>query len=187
MLKFKTVRSLIFLASLHACALAQNTVIRSSSFDMGFGVVNGSTSQVKSITGEPVAGVAKGTSYVVSSGFLADTVVQSPATSVAENQTVPSVYSLKQNYPNPFNPSTTIAYELPRRSVVTIGVFNILGQLVSPLVNEQKEAGGHSIVWDGRGVGGIQASTGVYFYRIYARSLEDVTDFTGTKKLVLLK
>lgn len=70
---------------------------------------------------------------------------------------------------------------------IWISSMNILGQLVSTLVQEEKEAGRHSIVWNGRADGGNQVSSGVYFYRIYASSLEDVTDFTATKKLILLK
>ena len=176
-MKFKTVRSVIFfLVSLRSLVSAQNTTVRWSAFDMGFGIVNGPTSQVKSITGEPVAGVAKGTSYVVSSGFLADTVVQSPLTSIAQNQTAPSVYSLKQNYPNPFNPSTTIAFDLPSAAHVRLRIFDLLGREVASLVNEERTAGRHRAEWNAS-----KFSSGIYFYRIEAGG------FVAVRKLVLLK
>jgi hypothetical protein len=89
---------------------------------------------------------------------------------------IPSGYGLEQNYPNPFNPITTIKYDLPKESQVTLKLFNILGQEVATLVNEEQKAGYKSVDWDGSNV-----SSGVYFYRMQAG------DFMQTRKLVLLK
>ena len=88
----------------------------------------------------------------------------------------PSHYVLSQNYPNPFNPSTTIKYELPKASQVTLSVFDILGREVSVLANERKNAGVHEVKFDGSNL-----ASGVYFYRIQAG------DFIQTKRLLLLK
>jgi photosystem II stability/assembly factor-like uncharacterized protein len=87
----------------------------------------------------------------------------------------PQEMCLHQNYPNPFNPSTTIRYDLPNRSYVTLTVFNLLGQQVARLVDGQIEGGYHEVVFDGKGL-----SSGVYLYRIR------VDDVVQTKKLLLL-
>ena len=79
---------------------------------------------------------------------------------------LPSSFLLQQNYHNSFNPSTTILYELPEQSLVTIKVFNILGQEVAQFANnKQQEAGDHSVTLDGSSL-----TSGVYFYRMTAVS-----------------
>jgi photosystem II stability/assembly factor-like uncharacterized protein len=88
---------------------------------------------------------------------------------------VPMQIVLSQNYPNPFNPSTTIKYELPTRSHVTLTVFNTLGQQVATLVEGEMEAGFHQAVFDASGL-----ASGVYLYRLQAGS------FVETRKLVLV-
>jgi hypothetical protein len=89
---------------------------------------------------------------------------------------LPVQYSLNQNYPNPFNPSTTISFALPQASHVTVSVYNVAGQLVRTLVNDNLEAGEHQVTFDAGAI-----ASGVYFYRISAG------DFTDTRKMVLLK
>jgi hypothetical protein len=89
---------------------------------------------------------------------------------------VPTHFSLDQNYPNPFNPSTTITFELPRASHVSLCAYNTLGQLISVLVDENKPAGVFSAQFDA-----ATLPSGVYFYRLQAG------DFTQTKKLVLVR
>jgi photosystem II stability/assembly factor-like uncharacterized protein len=88
----------------------------------------------------------------------------------------PTAFSLSQNYPNPFNPATTIGYALPRRSRVTLLVFNLLGQNVATLVEGEVEAGYHETVFDAS-----RLASGVYFYRLQAG------DFVETKRLMVLK
>jgi len=89
-------------------------------------------------------------------------------------------YGLYQNYPNPFNPSTTIRYTIPRQSLVTLKVYDVLGREIATLVEEAKPMGVYTVPWDARNVSGGYAS-GVYFYRIVAGS------WTETKKLMVLK
>ena len=89
---------------------------------------------------------------------------------------IPTEYSLTQNYPNPFNPVTSIDFGLPENSEVTITVYNVLGQVVTELVNGELDAGYHKVTWDASNM-----ASGVYFYRIAAG------DFTATKRMVLMK
>ncbi|MEA2062470.1 MAG: T9SS type A sorting domain-containing protein, partial [Gemmatimonadota bacterium] len=89
----------------------------------------------------------------------------------------------KQNFPNPFNPSTTIAYDIPdgKTVMVSLQVFNLRGQLLRTLVDEEKEAGTYQIQWDGKDSRGGPVSSGIYFYRIRAG------DFARVRKMVILK
>jgi hypothetical protein len=97
------------------------------------------------------------------------------------NGTLPGSFALAQNYPNPFNPSTEIKFELPEKSHVTLTVYNVLGQEVKVLVNEELSAGNYSEVWDGRDARGKQVTTGVYFYKLQAGT------WSETKKMTFLK
>ena len=78
-------------------------------------------------------------------------------------ETEPLVFNLSQNYPNPFNPSTTIRYSVPTSGLVSLKIYNILGQEVSSLVDEFREAGRYSINWNAGAF-----PSGTYFYRIIA-------------------
>jgi len=98
-----------------------------------------------------------------------------------EDGTVPERYFLAQNYPNPFNPSTMIAFGLQAGGHTTIMVYNLLGQNVALLLDDYQPAGGHTVMWDGKGFDGRTVPTGIYFYRI--RSGE----FEQTRKMVLMK
>jgi hypothetical protein len=107
---------------------------------------------------------------------------------VIEGSTVlPTKFALFQSYPNPFNPSTTIGYELPRTSTVELHVYNVLGQRVATLVNEQQKPGRYSVVWNGDNDRGQQVAGGVYIYRLMAREASGKPEFSETKKLLLLR
>lgn len=85
-------------------------------------------------------------------------------------------FRLHLNYPNPFNPSTTISYDVPTRSVVTLKIFNVLGQEIATLVNDEAEAGRHQVQWNAAGL-----PSGVYVYQLKAN------EFMETKKMVLVR
>ena len=89
---------------------------------------------------------------------------------------MPEGYALEQNYPNPFNPSTVINYSIPESGLVTLKVFNVLGQEVAELVNDVKSAGTYSASFDAS-----ELTTGIYVYTIH------VDNYTDTKKMMLVK
>ena len=97
-------------------------------------------------------------------------------TSVIDEKQSKRNFVLFQNHPNPFNPSTIISYSIPKRSHVTIKVFDLLGRQVAELVNEDKPAGNYNVTFDGS-----KLSSGVYFYSITAGSVRQ------TKKMMLVK
>jgi len=88
----------------------------------------------------------------------------------------PSQFELEQNYPNPFNPSTTIKYSIPTSEFVTLKIFDVLGNEIATLVNENKSAGSYEINFNASNL-----SSGIYLYTLQAES------YTQTKKLILLR
>ena len=90
-------------------------------------------------------------------------------------------YKIHNNYPNPFNPNTTIRYDLPEDEFVTITVYDMLGNVVSNLVNTNQSSGYKSVQWNATKNTGQPVSAGLYLYSIEAG------DFRQTKKMVLLK
>ncbi len=99
-----------------------------------------------------------------------------------ENQkSIPLAFNLVQNYPNPFNPTTSIDYEVAKRGVVTIAIYNMLGQRIKTLVDEVKPAGRYSIRWNGTNDNGLAVSSGLYFYQMKA------PDYQKTLKMLFMK
>ena len=94
---------------------------------------------------------------------------------------MPGYFTLDQNYPNPFNPITNIRYTVHKPGLVTLSIFNVLGQQVKVLVNKNLNPGEYSEQWDATDNHGIAVSTGVYFYRIKTR------DFAKTKRMLLIR
>jgi hypothetical protein len=108
--------------------------------------------------------------------FLLDDLTFSGATAVQPDENKDLSFELAQNYPNPFNPTTTISYTLPKSSFVTLKVYNLLGQEVAELVNQDQFAGNHSVEFTG-----TDLPSGLYVYKIAAGN------FTQTRKMMLLK
>jgi hypothetical protein len=94
---------------------------------------------------------------------------------------LPMRFDLAQNYPNPFNPFTKVKFDLPKRAHATLTVYNVLGQKVATLVDEELPADSYEVEWNGRSDGGDPVASGVYFYRLTA------DDFVMTKKMMMLK
>lgn len=101
--------------------------------------------------------------------------------SVDDELTAPFVTGMVGNYPNPFNPETAIIFSLSERSNVRIDVYNVLGQKVTTLLNEEKELGQHRVVWSGKGDTGKTVGSGVYFYKMTTGK------YTQTKKIMLIR
>ena len=94
---------------------------------------------------------------------------------------IPSEFTLGQNYPNPFNPVTRLDYLLPRRSDVSIRVYNMLGQEIITLLRQEQPYGKYSVSWNGLDKYGKQVASGVYFTELKSRNIRRVT------KMLLLK
>lgn len=110
-----------------------------------------------------------------SMGMTGTIIVQNPA-GVGDEEMLVDQFELEQNYPNPFNPSTRINYSVPSASFVRLKVYDILGNEVTILVNEEKPAGEYQLEFDASELTG-----GVYFYQLTSNS------FVDTKKMILLK
>ncbi|QQS36602.1 MAG: T9SS type A sorting domain-containing protein [Ignavibacteriales bacterium] len=125
--------------------------------------------------GEAVTGIISGSSYRNTSGFWS-VYSQITVTGIDDKETIPSSFRMEQNYPNPFNPSTKIRFSVPEKSSVSLKVYDVLGNEVAELVNEDKEAGWYDISFDASGF-----ASGVYIYRVIAGN------FISTKKMLMIK
>jgi hypothetical protein len=115
--------------------------------------------------------------YVVSHAVAADMGHQTVPLEIKSGRpNLPTSFELKPNYPNPFNPITVIEFGLPMATPAKLIVYNILGQVVTKLVDGDLPAGWHSVDWDAGSV-----ASGVYFYRLEAGS------FTQSRKMILIK
>jgi len=85
------------------------------------------------------------------------------------------------NFPNPFNPETTIKFNTARAGNVTIDIFNIRGQKIKTIANDNFGVGLHRVVWDGADSDGRKVASGVYFYRM------TTGEFTQTRRMLLMK
>ncbi len=98
-----------------------------------------------------------------------------------EPSSIPQEFCLGQNYPNPFNPSTTIPFTVQGHVHTTLRIYNVRGQLVRILMDEETKPGRYSVVWDGTDQRGKELSSGIYFYKLSTEHK------TVTKKTLLLK
>jgi hypothetical protein len=98
-----------------------------------------------------------------------------------ETPFVPTATALMQNFPNPFNPSTTLAFDMAQAGHVTIQIYSVSGRLIRTLINERRDAGRHSVEWNGMDASGSSVPSGIYFYRMKASGYE------ATKKMILVR
>lgn len=108
--------------------------------------------------------------------YFDDISILTSLTDIADNIFVPKVFKLDQNYPNPFNPQTTIQFDIPRKSNVTLEVYNIMGQRVAELVNKSYQPGRYKIDFNASNY-----ASGVYIYRLIA------DNYIKEQKMILLK
>ncbi|MCH8928313.1 MAG: T9SS type A sorting domain-containing protein [Candidatus Marinimicrobia bacterium] len=100
---------------------------------------------------------------------------------MVDNSVLPETYAISANYPNPFNPTTEINYQVPENANVKIVIFNLLGQKVATLVDDELVAGFHSTQFNGLTDRGRPLSSGIYFYRMTTGG------FSKTQKMMFLK
>jgi len=134
------------------------------------------------ITCEPIVSIEDilGNDYIGSIGFLTEPTGWD-SVKTDDNEMELNKFVLRQNYPNPFNPETTIAFNLPQKSNVCLEIFNIKGQKVCTLINEEKNPGFHKVIWKGLDKYNKNVSSGIYFYRIIAGKNQAI------KKMVILQ
>ncbi|MEW6755761.1 MAG: FlgD immunoglobulin-like domain containing protein [Candidatus Latescibacterota bacterium] len=113
--------------------------------------------------------------------MTAASLVSPSAVEEAHTTSLPHSFSLAQNYPNRFNGTTAIRFELPERGPVELVVFDLAGQQVVTLVEGVREAGSHTVHWDGRDGTERELASAVYLYRLRARESME------TRKLVLVR
>jgi hypothetical protein len=107
---------------------------------------------------------------------IVEEIVPQGTSGVSNESEIPDNYYLKQNYPNPFNPSTTISYSIPELSFITLRVYDVLGNEIATLVNEEKTTGRYEVDFIARDL-----PSGIYFYKLMTGN------FAETKKMVLMK
>lgn len=141
--------------------------------------------------GQSIVGGALSVNNILLSGFWIQPAGPTKV-SPAEKSSLPTVFALHQNYPNPFNPETTIAYDLPNACVVTVEIFNTVGQRIRLVSSHLQGPGRATVMWDGRDDLGQAMVSGVYFYKVTALALKNSENnqqiqFQQTKKMILVK
>ena len=131
---------------------------------------------LNSTVGEPLIGKSVSPVNQQQAGFWY--IYQQSTITAVENEetTMPTVFKLEQNYPNPFNPSTAIKFAVPEKSNVVIKIYDILGNEIITLVNEEMDAGWYEKSFNANGI-----SSGVYLFRMQAGN------YVNTKKMLLIK
>jgi tetratricopeptide (TPR) repeat protein len=109
--------------------------------------------------------------------------VSIPQATISTNKMdIPEGFSLHQNYPNPFNPETSIGYQIVSNEQISLRIYNINGQLIRTLVNENKEAGSYTVNWNGKDESSVGVPSGIYFY-----TLQVGGRYKATRKMILMK
>ena len=149
--------------------------VERSFFSSGFALSQSASATLISSVGDPFVGFTQMGSTSIRSGSLSPNFLIVTGLKESKSQ-LPLDYALYQNYPNPFNPHTTVRYDLPTATFVSLHIFDILGQHIATIVDEEKPAGVHQVAIDLPNL-----PSGVYLYRIHAR------DYVNTKKFILLR
>jgi hypothetical protein len=176
--------ALVLSALIADTAVLAQTATISGVIGSGGGIATGTGSGVIGTVGQPAPGSSSGGAAGVIGGFWSKPVVILTDVGEGEAPLLPTVYQLDQNFPNPFNPSTVIQYQLPREAYVSLKVYDVVGRLVTTLVDGVEGAGFKSVTLDGRNL-----ASGVYFYRLHAgvSGGKENSSYVDVKKLVLMK
>jgi hypothetical protein len=169
------IQIIIMSCGLFASARAQDTIVISV-FGNGVSISQTGNHRLSATLGQPLIGVGSNDSITIYGGFWTSIIDIATSTEQIEESTLPQEFSLNQNYPNPFNPTTIISWQLPVSGHVSLKVYDIIGNEVATLVNEEKPAGNYEISFDASGL-----SSGVYFYKLTSGN------FIKTKKMILLR
>jgi len=175
-IRFNNVRFLllIFMLALFSYESVSQYNINASVLGGGGGVIEGNGFRVVSTLGQTFVGSTVSTGLRLHTGIWHQYDIVTSVQRVTDER--PSEYRLEQNYPNPFNPSTTIGFALKEQSDVVLVVYNVLGQKVLELVNEELSAGRYEIYFDAGSL-----PSGIYIYRITAGN------YAAVKRMILLK
>lgn len=191
---FHAITSSIAIAQVDSLVKSELANYRIGRYVFGSGGVLGAKSPTQrhhATIGQTFIGGASSMNHFLRSGFwLAG---GGPVGIQAEEPVaMPTEFKLHQNYPNPFNPETTIAYDLPGAFLVTVEIFNTVGQRIC-LVSSHVQGPGQAIAtWDGRNDQGHAMVSGMYFYQVTASAVENKKSdqqiqFHDTKKMLLVK
>jgi hypothetical protein len=143
-------------------------------FGNGGARVTNSDHSISSTLGQTFVGISSNTDFTHYSGYWRSVALLTNV--VGEDELIPFKFDLLQNYPNPFNPSTNIKYAIAKQTRVRIEVYNILGQRVAVLVNENKNPGYYTVKFDGSDL-----ATGFYVYRMQTK------EYNSIKKMLFVK
>jgi type IX secretion system substrate protein len=147
--------------------------IKSYVFGNGGAAISNTDYNISSTIGQTFTGMASNTDFTHYSGYWRSVAL---LTNLLDEELIPIKFELLQNYPNPFNPNTNIKYSIAKQTRVRIEVYNILGQRVAVLVNENKSPGNYTINFDGRNM-----ASGFYIYRMQSK------EYNSVKKMILTK
>lgn len=171
----KTITLMLLLLVAPFSALTQHQ-IRDQVMGNGATTTADGSNQLRGTLGQAIVGSATAADFSADSGFWQQTAVMVTSVEDLPTEAIPDEFRLHQNYPNPFNPSTTIRFEVPQQSQVTLKLYDVLGRRVAILLDAEMTPGVHQLQFDASGL-----ASGVYLYRLEAEGVSQ------TRKLMLLK
>ena len=115
---------------------------------------------------EGIAAPLENSAYILLSNILNWFESEITAVKLIDDDQLPTAFKLSQNYPNPFNPTTFIRFSVPQSGMVSLDIFNLMGQKVRTLVREEKAPGHYEVIWNGKDENGFQLSSGIYIYQL---------------------
>ncbi len=136
--------------------------------------------RLSSLVGQTAIGRTSSSSYNTDHGFYSEAISQLSAVE-GNPDDMPTLFKLGAVYPNPFNPTTKISYEVPQPCRTVLKIYNVKGQLIRTLLNEERPAGRYDVIWNGQDDHGAQTASGIYLLKMNAG------DFAAGRKITLLK